>query len=43
MSSKINNLKIFIINLKKDKEKINFQKKQFKKENLKFERVDNLW
>lgn len=43
MSSKINNLKIFIINLKKDKERIDFQKKQFKKENLKFERVDAIY
>ena len=43
MSNKINNLKIFIVNLKKDKERIDFQKQQFKKENLKFERINAIY
>ena len=43
MSNKIDNLKIFIINLKKDKDRLNFQKKQFKKENINFERIDAVY
>lgn len=43
MSNKIKNLKIYIINLKKDKDRLEFQNKQFKNENLKYERVDAIY